>query len=68
LKFNTEKGELSDQKIHCTALSWPRRQGHAQADVVRSYNVSQATISRLEASPFRRRKRRRGMNRNAVGL
>ena len=27
-------------------------EGHSQADVARSYNVSQATISRLEASPF----------------
>jgi hypothetical protein len=27
-------------------------EGHAQADVARSYNVSQATISRLEPSPF----------------
>ena len=26
--------------------------GHSQADVARSYNVSQATISRLEPSPF----------------
>jgi DNA invertase Pin-like site-specific DNA recombinase len=27
-------------------------EGHSQADVARSYNVSQATISRLETSPF----------------
>jgi hypothetical protein len=27
-------------------------EGHSQADVARSYNVSQATISRLEANPF----------------
>jgi hypothetical protein len=37
-------------------------EGHAQADVARSYNVSQATIS-ARAQPFRRRKRRRGMKR-----
>jgi DNA invertase Pin-like site-specific DNA recombinase len=34
-------------------------EGHAQADVARSYNVSRATISRLEARPFERKRRRR---------
>jgi len=44
------------EAIQCLA------QGHAQANVARSYNES-----RLEAQPFQRRKRRRGMKRKAAG-
>ena len=43
---------LADRQRHELWLMWCCQQRETQADVARSYNVSQATISRLGPIPF----------------